>query len=170
MNATNQEKRAQSREAINTFHNKYGYLDAGDKAQLRREDSPDLTSAFWYCFNPARNIDSHLSIKRCRQLLRFFPLLTQQDMSVTNGKEIGIGEWLRNNKKEISLRRVETLFTLGDIDELIDELLAMAAIDRRGDKEIDYHTLYWELWKFEQGGEKRLEVQRAWARAYFQDI
>ena len=171
MNKVNQEETEQSQKAIYLFYDKYWKLDAGDRAQLRRADSPDLVKAFWFCFNPAKKIYSYLSIKRCGHLLRFFPMLAQQ--AETGEQKIGIGKWLRKNKQNVSLRRVETLFTLNDLEELLDELLAIAAIVTSGDKKnrkIDYHGLYWELWRFEQCEEKRLQLQRSWARDYFQDI
>lgn len=166
------EEYEKSLKAIRCFNGEYQKLDNGEKAQLRRTVSPSRLAAFWICFNPAKKVYERLSVKRCEYIMQLFSMLEQQEIK-EDVNPIGIGEWLSTNQDKIKLRRVEMLFTLDDKDELLDELLAMAAMVVREDKrrrEIDYGKLYWQLRGFEKS-EQRLKEQRLWAEAYFsQDI
>lgn len=149
--------------AARVFARDYEMLSAADKARLRREEAPSSLGAFWICFNPAKKETAKLSIRRCEALL---PLLSFWSQFKPNegASDYNIGHLLRANKSKVALRRVESLFSARDSQELLDELLTIATLLKG--QMIDYGQLYNDIYGFDHW---RSDVTRRWARAYFSD-
>lgn len=140
------------------FKSAFDALTRGDRAMLRRADDPFALAGFWQCIREAEDATGNQVPTSERLILqKMLPLA-----DLYNASDLDVGQMLKTAK--INLRRAEVILASRDLDDVIQNLVAISGIHKAAEEGMNFGFLLQDLHSFNYDSSR---ARMRWADNYF---